>query len=398
MAVAKDKDRARNYSFVAFVKDSASQHELERMFRTDSLTDTHIAIGDVNAAIAWLSKAERSPQKLLVDITDSSRPLDELDLLADACDPSVDVYALGDRNDVGLYRNLLSRGVQDYLVKPLNVELVRRSLAMGGSSSVRRGRHGKCVVVMGTRGGVGTTSVAANLARKLVQGGARRRVVYLDLNVFDGCGASTLGQPGGTAFIDLIGNIDRLDQQYVERALSEAGDGLYVLNAELEYAEVFNPTDGALTTLLNVLGQYFHYVVVDTQGRSGPMVNDALAQAGLVCVVSDASVHSARVLTRLVRYVEGRASPPPVMTILNHVRPATSNQVSDKDFEKATELQMQLHIGFDPKGPALAENLAQGLSDSSQFAHSIETLAKLVTGDSVKNHKKSWWRKLIKEK
>ena len=394
---ATPRERTRIYSFVAFVKDNDSKNEVEHLFKTDSLVDTHVATGDIQAAIEWLRKSDRSPQRILVDISGSSRPLDELDLLADVCEPSVQVYVAGDRNDVGLYRNLLTRGVTDYIVKPLNMDLMRRTFftTQGG---VRQTRHGKCVVFMGTRGGVGTTSIATHMGRALISGGAHRRVVYLDLNAYDGSGAGVLGHPGGTAFVDLLANTDRLDQQFIERALSQVEGGLYVLNAELDYGEAFSPHEGSLSLLLDALGRYFHYIIVDMPRKSGLLATEALEQAGIVCAVADNSVHSARTLTRMVRYAEARANPPVIIPILNHVRPLTANQVADKDFEKATDITIQLNIGFDNKGPVLAENLGQALPQSSDFNHHVGQLAKLVTGESGGSvlSPTRWWQRLLR--
>src|SRR5690554_537120 len=115
----KSRDDERNAMFVAFVRDAANEEEVSRFLKVSTLGSTHVRRGDIDAAIAYLMKAERSPQRLLVDISGMEAPLDDMDRLADACEPSVQVYVVGDRNDVGLYRNLLQRGVQDYMVKPL---------------------------------------------------------------------------------------------------------------------------------------------------------------------------------------------------------------------------------------------------------------------------------------
>lgn len=389
-----DRERARQYNIAAFVKDAASKEEIERLFKADSLTDSHVGSGGVQAAIDWLRKTERSPQRLLVDISGSARPLDELDQLADACEPSVQVFVVGERNDVGLYRNLLARGVSDYIVKPLSIDLLRRTF-FADERQLRRGRHGKCVAVLGTRGGVGVTSTAAHLARLLTSGATRRRVVYVDLNTYDGSGASLLGHPGGMAFVDLIANTDRLDQQFIERALTDAGDGLYILNAELEYPDQLNYYDGSLTALLHALGQYFHYVIVDMPEKTGRLADECLEQADIVCVLSDNTVHSARVLTRLLRLVEARSTPPVIIPILNHPRPAGKNQVLDKDFEAATQANMQLNIPYDAKGPDLAENLGQPLPKNCSFYHGVRQLADIVTGEGSRRQAGRWWQRLL---
>lgn len=393
MAGNREKESSRHYAFAAFVKDSASEELLQQVFRADSLSDTYVASGGVDAAVAWLKKRGRSPQRLLVDISGSSRPLDELDRLADACEPSVQVYVAGDRNDVGLFRNLLSRGVQDYIVKPLSTELVRRTL-FETAASTRRGRYGSCVAVMGTRGGVGTTSVATHLARDLARGGTRRRVVYVDLNVYDGAGPGTLGRPGGSALLDVLGNIDRLDQQYLERTLADAGDGVYVLAAELEYADEFHPEAAALGQLLDTLCQYFHYVVLDLPQRGGNLAGEALNHASLACLVAEPSVHSARTLTRLARHISSRMAAPTVLTVLNHPQPATRHRVQVKDFAQATDVALQVHIGYDPRGPVLAENLAQQIKSGGEFARGIRALSARVTGESDGKLQLGWWHRM----
>lgn len=391
-AVSREKESARRYAFAAFVKDSASEELLQQVFRTDSLTEAQVASGGVDAAIAWLKKHGRSPQRLMVDISGSSRPLDELDRLADACEPSVEVYVVGERNDVGLFRNLLSRGVQDYIVKPLNTELVRRTLS-GAGATAHRGRNGSCVVVMGTRGGVGATTVATNLARDLARGGTRRRVVYMDLNVYDGSGPAALGRPGGSALLDVLGNIDRLDQQYLERTLADAGDGLYVLASELEYSDEFHAEPVVLGRLVDALCQFFHYVVLDLPQHGGDLAAEALSHSSIACLVAEPSVHSARTLTRLVRHIESRTGAPTVLTVMNHPQPVTRHRVRLKDFAQAADVALQVHIGYDPKGPVLAENLAQALQAGGEFARGIRDLSARVTGESGSKPQRSWWRR-----
>src|SRR5690606_27723287 len=154
----KAREDELNAAFLAFLRDPASQDEVSRFAKMGSLGTTYVGRGGVDAAIAHMVKGDRSPQRLLVDVSGADAPLEELDRLADACEPSVQVFVVGDRNDVGLYRNLLQRGVVDYLVKPLSVELLRRALADGGSRGVRQTRQGKAISVCGTRGGVGVSS------------------------------------------------------------------------------------------------------------------------------------------------------------------------------------------------------------------------------------------------
>ncbi|MFC3394465.1 AAA family ATPase [Brenneria rubrifaciens] len=397
MSVLGEKDRSeqRTVNFAAFVQDASSKEEITRFLKASTLTDSRVERGNIDDVIAWLKKTGRSPQRLLVDISGSSGPLDELDRLANACEPSVQVYVVGDRNDVGLYRNLLQRGVQDYLVKPLGAELLRRTLESDGTNSVRQRRLGKVITVVGTRGGVGTTSVATHLARELAVGGAHRRVVYIDLDFYGGSGTSMLGLAGGSALLEILGNVNRLDPQYLERTLSTVDNRLYALGAELDYMDDYKQAEGALEALLATLSQHFHYVVLDIPLRGGELASEAFSHASLACVVTDRSVYSARSLVRLVRHIEAHPNPATVYNIVNQPQPLNRNKANIDDFVKAVDLPVAVEIGYDAQSLSLAENLAEALPERSEFAQGIKQLANILTGEVQSGQQASWLQKLL---
>ncbi|TAN27932.1 MAG: hypothetical protein EPN31_09660 [Castellaniella sp.] len=386
IAPSKTRDDTQNVSFMGFVNDAASESELTRFLKTTVLGSTVVERGTIRTAIHWLHKSGvRSPQRLLVDISGITNVLDELDGLANVCEPSVQVYVIGDRNDVGLYRSLLQRGVQDYIVTPISAELLRRALGDGTDTAdaVRQVRNGRVIAVTGTRGGVGVTSVAAHLARELANEGGRRRVAYLDLNPYNGNGANLLGLAGGNALVDVLSNVGHLDPQYLDRTLNTRDNRLYTLCAELEYTEAFAPDEKALTDLLNVLGQHFHYIILDMPSGGGALAAEAFANATLVCVVTDQSVHSARTLTRLMHHIQGRLRPPTTHIVLNQSRTAARGAVHTRDFTAALEWPVAVSIPFDGQAPLMAENLGDPLPSRSEFGRGVKALAGLLTGDGL---------------
>ncbi|TBV07434.1 AAA family ATPase [Stutzerimonas kirkiae] len=396
MNLPGDRERAeqRVLTFAAFVTDSDSKQALGSFFKASTPTDYRVERGDIDDCIGWLKKAGRSPQRLLVDISGSSGPLDELERLADACEPSVKVYVVGERNDVGLYRNLLSRGIQDYLVKPLGMELLRRVLLDEGNRPVRQRRLGKTVAVVGSRGGVGTTSVAVHLARCLANAGAHRRVIYIDLDLYGGCGTSMLGLGGGSALIELLNNVRRLDPQYLEQLLSTVSGRLYAVGAELDYMDAYTIAEGVLGQLLAVLSQHYHYIVLDVPQRGGTLANEAFLHTNLACVVAEPSVHSARTLVRLVRSIEAQPTPATVYSIINQPQPHNRNKVAINDFIDTVDIPIALQIGYDAQALSLAENLTQSMPERSEFAQGIARLASLLTGETATAPGKPWWQRL----
>src|ERR1700757_1122405 len=82
--------------------------ETERVLQEASVMLGRCVImrGGIVKAIEYLSE-QRSPHLLLVDVSGIDLPLSQIQILADVCEPGTNVVAIGDHNDVGLYRDLV---------------------------------------------------------------------------------------------------------------------------------------------------------------------------------------------------------------------------------------------------------------------------------------------------
>ncbi|HUH58529.1 MAG TPA: pilus assembly protein CpaE [Candidimonas sp.] len=393
----KNKDGARSASLVAFAVDDTSAHELAQAIRQLGVPDAYVARGGIDAAIDHLGKVDKSPQRLIVDISGEDRPLLALDRLAGACEPSVQVYVLGESNDVTLYRSLLQAGVRDYRYKPLTVDALRSWLGDQDGSLVRKARSGKIIAVTGTRGGVGVTSVAAFLASQLTAGKGMRRVAYLDMDFYGGTGSTLLGMPANHALPEVLQNIERIDPQFLERTLSSKDGRLFVLAANQNYSDAFAMESGMMGRLLGVLSQHFHYVVVDLHNPGGTLASEVFSHADMACLLSDRSVHSARALTRLMPHIEARQNPPALHVLVNAPRAPAKGQVNIKEFAQAISRPVALDIPYDGKLPGLAEDLGEPLAAGSELAKAVDKLTRMLTGEHAQGGAAAkmarWFRK-----
>src|SRR5436309_15377398 len=127
-----------------------------------SITCPTIIHASRTGAIRYLG-GERSPEIIIVDISGAEMPASQIHEHADLCEPGVTVIAIGDRNDVGLYRDLVQAGVSDYIVKPVTDQLLAKALIgtpVSGEGSTISRKLGKGVAGMGSRrGGDATTQV-----------------------------------------------------------------------------------------------------------------------------------------------------------------------------------------------------------------------------------------------
>src|ERR1700677_1847877 len=90
--------------FIAVVTDKQSEDVIKSYVTDQVMPHTHVQMGSLDDIIRILQQVERSPSRLIVDISGSTMAVSELARLAEVCEPSVKVIVVGDRNDVGLYR------------------------------------------------------------------------------------------------------------------------------------------------------------------------------------------------------------------------------------------------------------------------------------------------------
>ncbi|PMS32777.1 pilus assembly protein CpaE [Trinickia symbiotica] len=381
---------------VAVVADASSEEVIRNVILDRAIANSHVARGTLDEAIDIMKKASESPRHLIVDVSGSAMPISDLMRLAEVVDPSVAVVVVGERNDVGLYRSLLQLGVQEYLVKPLTVELVRR--AIDSTDPGASARTGKAISFVGARGGVGTTTIATALARHLA-GTTRRRVAYVDLDPYGGAAASMLDVANTSGLMELMLNTQRLDQQLLHQALVAHDDRLFVLASELPYNSDFALRHGALTELVAMLKRHFHYILLDLPQRAGGLVEEAFDASAMIHVVADHSVHATREAARLCRFAEGRDSNPSIVVLLNEARQPVAGRVQAADFTSALGRGSVHPLPYEPQTLAIAESLGEALGDPnrSSFARAIVSLSNAITGSEpvATASSKRWYARLF---
>src|ERR1044071_5416291 len=112
--------------FTAFVCDEATAEMLRPIVVEHGWAPEKVNKGGLRNAVQTLS-VSASPNILFVDLSESGDPLNDINALAEVCEPGRGVIPAGQVNDVRLYRDLVASGIQDYLLKPLNADLLRES-------------------------------------------------------------------------------------------------------------------------------------------------------------------------------------------------------------------------------------------------------------------------------
>jgi len=364
---------------LAFANDSRSDQILREVLLAAGPDRAEVRRGDVAAATRLLAHAP-TPSILIVDIAGVEAPLVALDDLARVCEPDVKVLVIGDRDEVDFYRDLTrTLGVTEYLAKPLTRELVA-SYFLPHVTEERRAapaqRGGRLVMVTGARGGVGASTIAANLAVHLASDG-RRHVALLDLDLHRGSIALLLGSQPSAGLRLALETPEVIDHLFLDRISAPVGDRLRIFASEEPIDSPLAPRPAAVGKLLELLRERFNYVVVDVPAACTPMLQAVLGQTHQRVFVTAPDLPNVRDLLRL-----HAVAPAPVQTgrplvVVNQCgRPGA---LSAEALKRALGFAPDIAVPHLPRQVTAAATLGVPLlSRSRPFREAIRALAEEI--------------------
>ncbi|HBQ53400.1 MAG: pilus assembly protein CpaE [Qipengyuania citrea] len=343
--------------------------------------------GGLRNAIQSLS-VSASPNILMVDLSESGDPLNDINALAEVCEPGTVVIAIGQVNDVRLYRDLLASGIHDYLLKPLSANMLRDSLTQaqavfmapkaGDDEGVKR--HISTAVI-GTRGGVGASTLVTSLAW-LFSAEKRMPTALLDLDVHFGTGALTLDLEPGRGLTDAIDNPGRIDGLFIERAMIRANENLAILSAEAPINQPLMTDGAAFLQLQEEFKHQFEMTVLDMPRNMLINFPHLLNEVNAIVLAAEMSLASARDTIRILSWLKTNAPHSQVIVVANKVQPGMA-EISKTDFEASIERKIDISIPFDQKAATNAAKLGKTFVDAnggSKASAAINQLASLVIG------------------
>lgn len=355
---------------------------------------TDLFEGGIALAIETVQSGVR-PTLLIVDVSDTDSPIAPMTALLAAVDPSCTVVALGARNDITLYRNLVSIGVTDYLVKPIESQDLRRSLLVAETTETRSDMqaNGRLITVSGIRGGAGGSAVALGIAQHLAHGG-RRQVALVDLDVYFGTLALTLDLEPGRGLRNALEHPDRIDSLFVASALVNVTDSLFVLGSEEPLDDLIYIQPEAILSLVEELRRIFDLVVVDLPRHLLPYshaIHEAADSAALVTDLSLAGLRDSMRARDLVVKAVPSLSP---MIIGNRIGLAKHSELEADEFAKTLGAPLDAMFAEDPKA---AKDLMQGKAFDPKAVKSksmltMDSLARRLAGmeSDSKSENKGW--------
>ncbi len=388
--------------FMAFVLDEVTRAALVRVAEGHDWPETEVLEGGVRDAADALAGVS-TPQVLVVDLSGSADPLEDMGSLAEVCDAGTRVITLGNVNDVNLFRGLVALGVQDYLLKPVTPEalnaVVVRVAEEPAAAEPEEAKVGRLIAVIGARGGVGASTIAVNTAW-LMAHELNMRVAVVDLDLYFGTVALSLHLEPGRGYREAQENPNRIDGLFIERALVRESENLFILGGEEALENAFNFDPAAVELLLEKLRCEFDCVVVDFP-RSAVTANAyILAAASAAAVVSDPSLAGMRDTIRLVSFIKRVAPTALVKVVINRLGAAKKGELSKDDFERTAELKVDHVIPQELTVAAESVGAGKPLAEVAKGSRLVAALRKLSNElSSVEDEpeKTPFWQHFLKQ-
>ncbi len=390
--------------FEAYVCDDETTQALVPVLNEREWSTSQIKKGGIENAIRTLATAS-PPKFLFVDLAKSENPMDDMNALAEVCEPGTMVIAVGKENDISLYRNLINSGVHEYMVKPVTTEQIRECI-LAAENTLRLANEtevhvvedatDKLVAVIGMRGGVGASTIVSSCAW-IIANDMNRNTAILDMDIYFGTDALTFDLEPGRGLCDALENPSRIDGLFIERAMIKQGDNLSILGSEASLNDPTYTDPSAMSHLLSELKHNFNYVIMDLPRNMAAEYPLMLSEADEIILVSDLSLAAARDIIRFLALCKTVAPDKEVKVILNKVAGAGMVEVDKKDFEASIERSVDWEIPFDAKLMVQVSRAGKPLPQAASMSKIVKVLKSVsanITGDSSENSKGSFWNKL----
>ena len=368
----------------AFCETPAVAEAIESASSDRRMLKAHLKVqmGGAPAAVEAYRNAP-TPNVVLIE-ADKDRPavLGCLDTLSEVCDAGTKVVVIGHINDVILYRELMRRGISEYLIAPVAVlDLVRTISELFSGPGVQP--VGRTIAVIGAKGGVGASTVAHNLAFAIARTLGTPTVIA-DLDIAFGTAGLDFNQDPPQGIAEAVFAPDRLDGNLVDRLLSKCGDNLSLLAAPAVLDRTTDLTETALDGLIDILRGTIPNVVLDVPHLWTAWARRTLIGADEIAIVAApelASLRNAKNLFELLRQNRPNDRKPKV--VLNQAGVPKRPEIAAAEFAKALGAELDAVLPFDAQLFGTAANNGQMIAEvqpSGKAAEMFVDLAASITG------------------
>jgi pilus assembly protein CpaE len=344
-----------------------------RMTRANTL----VLPGGLAAAADYYSN-QPTPPLIVVESSDHGMALiGHLDRLAEVCDTGTKVVVIGDHNDITLYRELMRRGVSEYLVAPLTtIQLLHAITTLYADPSAPF--VGRQIAFCGARGGVGSSTIAHNLAHILSEH-MQSSTAIVDFDLPFGTAGLDFNQDPLQGVADALSQPDRLDAVLLDRMMVRCTERLSLFAAPATLDHDYDISAEAFEEVATKMRTTAPFVVLDLPHLWSNWMRRVLLGADEVVITATpdlASLRNAKNIIDLLRQARPNDTPPRL--VLNQVGLPGRPEIPIKDFVSALGVETPIIVPFDAKLFGQAANNGQMIGEVNAKAKAAEGLQALA--------------------
>ncbi|MDR3422901.1 MAG: AAA family ATPase [Xanthobacteraceae bacterium] len=348
------------------------------------MAKAHLRI-QMGGLIAAIEAYRSSPTPNVIILESENRSEDilaGLDQLAPVCDAATRVIIIGRMNDVALYRELVRRGVSDYLIAPVGALQIVRAVC-GLFSAPDAKPVGRIVAVVGAKGGVGASTIAHNIAFSVARD-LMLDAVVTDLDLAFGTAGLDFNQDPPQGIAEAVFSPDRIDTAFVDRLLSKCTDHLSLLAAPATLDHVYDFGADAFESIFDSLRATVPCIVLDVPHQWTGWTKQTLVGADDILIVAAPDLANLRNTKNLYDFLKAaRPNDHRPLYCLNQIGVPKRPEIKAADFAKALDDEPVAAIPFEPQLFGAAANNGQmiaEISNSHRTAEVVRQLAQKLTG------------------
>jgi pilus assembly protein CpaE len=348
------------------------------------MAKAHLRI-QMGGLIAAIEAYQGSPTPNVIILETESRGEDVLaglDQLAPVCDAATRVIIIGRMNDVALYRELVRRGVSDYLIAPVGALQIVRAVC-GLFSAPDAKPVGRVIAVVGAKGGVGASTLAHNIAFSIARD-LMLDAVVTDLDLAFGTAGLDFNQDPPQGIAEAVFSPDRIDNAFIDRLLSKCTDHLSLLAAPATLDHVYDFGADAFESIFDSLRATVPCVILDVPHQWTGWTKQTLVGADDILIVAAPDLANLRNTKNLYDFLKAaRPNDQRPLYCLNQVGVPKRPEIKAADFAKALDDEPVATIPFEPQLFGAAANNGQMIAEiysGHRTAEMLRQLAQKMTG------------------
>jgi pilus assembly protein CpaE len=363
-----------NITIQAFCEADSTAAALEAAGADRRLVKAHMEVstGGIDAAMAEV----RAPNVLVVETTLArAQMLAKLGRLADRCDAATKIMAIGHVNDIPLYRELMKRGIVEYLIAPVSPSQFVEAVA-GLCGVPAGGQAGRLIAFIGAKGGTGSSTVCHNVAWAMSET-LKCEVVVADLDLAFGTVGLDFNHETMQGVVEALQAPERLDEAALDRLLTRCSQHLSILAAPVALDRDYDISAGACRAVLDVLRQHAPFVALDLPHAWTPWLKQVLLAADEIVITAAPDLANLRNAKNLLDLLEGHHGRVPRL-VINMARRRKRPDLSAEEFSAALDLHPALVIEFDGETFGAAANNGQMIEEYARKARAAQQFRMLA--------------------